>query len=167
MFNTNTYFGTDGVLTLSDPANFDADKFTGYFGESGVVGRLKNIHLSANMELKPFYELGSRAPKELRAGNIMIGGTVERAHINGALLKLMLGPYAEGEETETLMVPSFNMKVTLDNQNPQGDEGNSIMTAYGVMFDSWQFHLPEDDFVLEKLSFKARRITTEDTEVAA
>ncbi len=168
MFNSNTFYGSDGSLTLVDPDAFDAETFTNYFGEAGVVGRLTNIALQVATEIKPFHELGSRAPKELRAGNIYINGTVERAYINGALLKLMLGQYAEGEEAgNAFPMPSFNMKVILDNLKPQGDEGNSILTVYGVMFDSWQFNLPEDDFVLEKLSFKARRIAVEDTEVPA
>ena len=168
MFNTNTYYGTDGILTLSDVDTdaFDADTFTEYFGEGGQVGRLKNVSLYVTMEVKAFHELGSRAPKELRAGNIHIGGTVERAFINGALLKLMMGEYAVKEEATGFLVPSFNMKITLDNMKPVGDEGNNIMTVYNVFFDTWQFNLPEDEFVLEKLSFKARRITVEDTSVS-
>ena len=89
------------------------------------------------------------------------------APLNGALLKLMLGQNAEGEEIEAFQIPSFNMKIALDNQRAEGDEGNSTLTVYGVIFDGWQFHLPEDDFLLEKLSFKARRITVDDTEVSA
>ena len=167
MFNTNTFYGTDGILTLSDPDGFDPDAFTSYFGDGGAVGRLVNVALQVTMEVKAFYELGSRAARELRAGNIAIRGTVERAYINGALLKLMLGQYAAEEEVGAFKVPSFNMKLILDNLRPEGDEGNNILTVYGAIFDTWQFNLPEDDFVLEKLSFKARRITTEDTEVPA
>jgi hypothetical protein len=167
MFNTNTFFGTDGVLTLSDADGMTAEVFTSYFGESGVVGRLKNVSLAISTEIKPFHELGSRAPKELRAGNIQISGTVERAFINGAMLKLMLGQYADEEEAAAFKIPKFNMKLGLDNLKPVGDEGNAILTVYDVMFDTWQFNLPEDDFVLERLSFKARRIKAEDTEVPA
>ncbi|RPH60915.1 MAG: hypothetical protein EHM89_08115 [Acidobacteria bacterium] len=167
MFNTSTFFGTDGVLTLSDADGIDAAVFTNYFGEGGVVGRLKNISLAVSVEIKAFHELGSRAPKELRAGNIHIGGTVERAFINGALLKLMLGQYGDDEETAGFKIPKFNMKISLDNMRPAGDEGNAMLTIYDVMFDTWQFNLPEDDFVLEKLSFKARRVKTEDTELSA
>jgi hypothetical protein len=167
MFNTNTFFGTDGVLALSDADGIDAGVFTNYFGEGGIVGRLQNISLAVSVEIKPFHELGSRAAKELRAGNIYISGTVERAFINGAMLKLMLGQYADEEETTGFKIPSFNMKVGLDNLKPAGDEGNAILTVYGVMFDTWQFKLPEDDFVMENLSFKARRIKAEDTEVPA
>lgn len=165
MFNTSTFYGTDGVLTLSDADGFAPDTFTEYFGEGGIVGRVTNVSLSVSIDIKAFHELGSHAPKELRAGNISIGGTVDRAFINGALLRLMLGQYAESEETAPFKIPSFNMKVSLDNLKPDGDAGNGVLTIYGVIFSSWQFNLPEDDFVLEKLSFKARRISSEDTAV--
>src|SRR5262245_60729167 len=137
MFNTNTFHGTDGVLTFSDPDGIAADTFTKYFGEGGIVGRVTNVSLCVSIDIKPFHELGSHAAKELRAGNIHIGGTVERAFINGAMLKLMLGQYSEVEEAAVLKLPSFNMKVSLDNLKPQGDAGNGILTVYGVMFDTW------------------------------
>jgi hypothetical protein len=166
MFNSNTYYGNDGTLSLADPDAFDTDTFTNYFGESGAVGRLTNVKLYVTTDIKVFHGLGARAPQELRAGSFYIGGTVERAYINGALLKLMLGQYAESEETTPLKPPSFNMKLILDNLKPEGDEGNSILTVFGVMFDSWQLNWPEEDFVLEKLSFKARRIMVEDAAVS-
>jgi hypothetical protein len=165
MFNSSTFFGTDGILTLSDVEDFAG--FTDYFGEDGAVGRVTNISLCATTAIKPFHELGSRAAKELRAGNITIGGSVERAYINGALLKLMLSQYAENEESAGFKIPTFNMKVIMDNLHPPGDEGNSILTVFGVIFDSWQFQFPEDDFVLEKLTFKARRIAILDNTVSA
>lgn len=167
MFNTNTFTGSDGVLMISDAQNFDAETFTSYFGEGGVVGRVQAVTLHVSVNVRPFYEMGANAPKELRSGNIAISGTVERAFINGALLRLMLGQYVDGEETEAFPMPLFNMKIMLDNLQPPGNEGNSILTAYGVAFSSWQFNLPEEDFVLEHLTFRARRITTEDTEVSA
>ncbi len=169
MFNTHTYHGADGVLTVSDAADFDAETLTGYFDEAGVVGRLTNVVFRVDTEIKPFYEIGSRSPKELRAGNISIGGTVERAYINGALLKLLLGRYVADPEPETgtFPAPTFAMTVTLDNLQPEGEEGNNVVKAIGVKFNSWQTHLPEDDFVLEKLSFKALRITVEDKQISS
>ena len=164
MFNSNTYYGTDGTLSLSDVDGFEG--FGSYFGEDGAVGRVTNVTVSVATEVKAFHELGSRAPKELRAGNFSISGSVERAYINGAMLKVMLGQYAEAEEAAGFKIPSFNMKIILDNLKPPGDEGNSILTIYGAVFDSWQFRLPEDDFVLERLSFQARRIAIQDTEIS-
>jgi hypothetical protein len=167
VFNSRNFCGTDGTLVLSDPDGLEAAVFTGYWGESGVVGRVTNVSISVTTEVKAFYELGSRSAKELRAGNIAIAGTVERAYLNGALLKLMIGQYAESEEMAGFTIPSFNMKLILDNLLPAGDEGNSVLTVYGVIFDTWQTALPEDDFMLEKLSFKARRLAIADTEVSA
>jgi hypothetical protein len=167
VFNSRNFCGTDGTLVLSDPVDLDPAVFTNYWGESGVVGRVTNVSLSVTTDVKPFYELGSRSAKELRAGNIAIAGTVERAYLNGALLKLMLGQYSDSEEAVGFTIPSFNMKLILDNLMPAGDEGNSILTVYGVIFDTWQTLLPEDDFMLEKLSFKARRLAIADSEVTA
>jgi hypothetical protein len=66
-----------------------------------------------------------------------------------------------------MALPSFNMKLILDNLNPPGDDGNSILTVYNVMFDTWAFSLPENDFVLEDLTFRARRLAVLDSEVPA
>lgn len=164
MFNTSVYQGTDGILTLNAQENTPgASLITDYLGEGGVVGRLKNVSLNVTTAIRAFYELGSRAPKELRAANLAISGSVERAYINGALLKLLLGDYAISEEGATpFKAPDFNIVITLDNLNLSGDNGNSILTIYNVLFDSWQFSLPEDDFVLERLTFKARRVAVED-----
>jgi hypothetical protein len=164
--NTQTYFGTDGVLLVSDPKDFEQDSFTLLFGDSGQLARVTNVSVYVTTEVVAFHQLGSRAPKELRAGNITISGTVERAYINGALMRLMLGQYAENEEVAGYAIPAFNMKLILDNLVPAGDEGNSILTLYGVMFDTWQVHLPENDFMMEKLGFKALRIAVTDSEIS-
>ena len=38
----------------------------------------------------------------------------------------------------------------------------STITLFGVKFDSWSFTLPEDDFVMEGVTFKAMRISSEE-----
>jgi hypothetical protein len=165
MFNTRNFTGVDGRLTIPNQDAMDADTMTKFFGEGNVVGRVVNIAVSVATEIKPFHELGSRLPKELRAGNIFIAGTVERAYINGALLRLMLGQYALEEEGTDFKIPVFDISMTLDNPLYPDNNGNSVLTVYGVMFDTWQFNLPEDDFVMEKLSFKAMRVSVSDVEV--
>jgi hypothetical protein len=165
VYNSHTFFGTDGSLVVSDQNGLDAGIFTNYFGENGVVGMVSGVTVLVTTEIKAHYVVGSRAPKELRSGNIAISGSVDRAYINGAMLKLMLGKYAESEEAAGFVIPSFNMKLILDNLMPPGDPGNSIMNLFGVMFDSWQVALPEDDFMLEHLSFKARRVAITDNEI--
>src|SRR5262245_21834152 len=112
MFNSNTYFGTDGTLAMSNVDGFD--KSGDYLGDDGLVGRVTNVTLQVRTAVKAFHDLGSRSPRELRAGNISISGTVERAYINGALIKLMLGQYAEVEESLSFKIPTFNMKLIMD-----------------------------------------------------
>jgi hypothetical protein len=158
VFNASVYSGTDGTLTLSNPVGVEEDAWGTYFGEIAEVGRVTNVTISVNTAIRPFHELGSHMPRELRAGNVSIDGTIERAYINGAMLMLMLGKGSSEEETTALKIPSFDMKIALDNLTPEGDNGNSLLTVYGVMFDRWQFTLSQDDFVLENLSFKARRV---------
>ena len=58
-------------------------------------------------EVKPFHELGQRFATELRPGNINVQGTIERAHVNGALLKLMLGPAAQSRAARRVLQPEF------------------------------------------------------------
>ncbi|MDR5748837.1 hypothetical protein QCE73_37290 [Caballeronia sp. LZ029] len=166
MLNSRTYFGTDGALVISDPTDLDQAVFTKYFGESGLVGHVMGVSLCVQTEIKAAYEIGRRSPSELRAGNISISGSVERAYINGAMLKLMIGQYSDAEEAAGYLIPSFSMKLILDNMAPAGDAGNSIINVFGVMFDTWQANLPEDDFMLERMSFRARRISVADNEVS-
>ena len=167
MFNTRTFFGTDGTLTVANQNAVEPDTLTSYLGEGNAIGRVVNVSLSVSTEVKSFHEIGSRLPRELRAGKITIGGTVERAFVNGALLRLMLGEYAVNEEAAGFVIPTLDMVVTLDNQMPPGDEGNSVLTVYGVVFDSWNMSVPAHDFVVEGLSFQAKRISVTDTEVPA
>jgi hypothetical protein len=167
MFNTRTYFGTDGTLTVARQEAVEPETLTSYLGEGNAVGRVVNVGLSISTEVKAFHEIGSRLPRELRAGRIQTRGTIERAFVNGALLRLMLGEYAVSEESAGFTIPTLDMVLTLDNQMPPGDEGNSVLTVYGVMFDSWNMGVPAHDFVLEGLSFQARSARISETEVAA
>lgn len=164
MYNTSTFFGTDGTLVFSDAKNIDSAVFTKYYGENGIVGRVTGVTVSVTTEIKPWYEIGSRAAKELRSGNIEIAGSIDRAYVNGALLKLMLGQYADLEEAPGFVIPKFTMKLVCDNLNPPGNSGKSTLALFDVMFDSWQVALPEDDFMLEHLSYKARRIQISEEE---
>jgi hypothetical protein len=165
VLNTNVYAGTDGTLALSNPVGVEEEAWGTYFGEAGEVGRVTNVAINVATVVRPFHELGSHMPRELRVGAVTIDGTIERAYINGAMLTLMLGKYATDEEKSALKIPSFDMKIILDNLSPEGDKGNSLLTVYGMTFDRWQFSLRFDDFVLENVGFKARRLAVTDIDV--
>ena len=115
-------------------------------------------------EVKPFHELGQRFATELRPGNINVQGTIERAHVNGALLKLMLGPAAQSRPQGAFSSPSFNLSLRLENPSLPGN--NTTVTVMGVKLDQWDYSMPEDDFVMEKIGFQALWVKVEDATAA-
>ncbi|MCT7948253.1 hypothetical protein NG798_00405 [Ancylothrix sp. C2] len=167
MPNVNVFRGSDASLVLAvDNAESEegklAEALIGEYEFSSVVGRLQNVQVKVENELRPYHELGKRFATELRPGNINVSGFIERAHINGALLKLLLGDGATSPPpTGSIPQPSFNIVISL--KNPALPDNSSTLTVFGVKFETWSFALPEDDFVMEGVTFKALRISSEET----
>lgn len=167
MPNVNVFRGSDASLVLAvDNAESEegklAEALIGEYEFSSVVGRLQNVQVKVENELRPYHELGKRFATELRPGNINVSGFIERAHINGALLKLLLGDGATSPPpTGSIAQPSFNIVISLNN--PALPDNSSTLTVFGVKFETWSFALPEDDFVMEGVTFKALRISSEET----
>jgi hypothetical protein len=168
MPNANVFRGSDATLVLAvdDGESVEGQLADGLISEyefSSVVGRLQNVQVKVENELRPYHEIGKRFPTELRPGNINVSGFVERAHINGALIRLLLGDGATSPPpTGTIAQPSFNIVISLTN--PAIPSNNSILTVFGVKFETWNFRLPEDDFVMEAATFRALRISSEEKE---
>ncbi len=170
MPNINVFRGSDAslVLAVDDNSTVEgslADALITEYDLSSVVGRLQQVQVRVENELRPYHELGRRFASELRPGNINIWGTAERAHINGALIRLLLGDGAQSPPPSgALAQPSFNMVINLTN--PALPDNSSTLVVFGVKFESWRFTLPEDDFVMESVAFRALRIASEETSVA-
>ena len=125
---------------------------------SNAVGRLTGLTISITSDVQPFYEIGRRYPGQLRPGAVAISGTAERAHVNGALLRLLLGDGGGSPPPTPLFVqPAFNVIATLrDVARP---DAMTQLTAFGVRFDSWTYSLGlTEDFVMESVTFKALRL---------
>ncbi|MEH2168021.1 MAG: hypothetical protein V7K41_15355 [Nostoc sp.] len=167
MPNVNIFRGSDAslVLAVDDSSSEEGKLANGLIDKyelSSIVGRLQNVQVKVENDLKPYHELGKRFATELRPGNISVFGYVERAHINGALIKLLLGDGATSPPpTGAIAQPSFNIVIKLNN--PAIPASSSTLTVFGVKFESWSFALPEDDFVMESVTFKALRISSEET----
>jgi len=167
MPNTNVFRGSDAslVLAVDDSSTVEGGLADGLISEyelSNRVGRLKNVQVQIEQDLRPYHEIGKRFPSELRPGNINVSGTAERAHINGALLRLLLGEGAKSPPPmQSIPQPSFNMVINLTN--PAAPDNSSTLILFGVKFESWNFALPEDDFVMESVRFRALRLATEET----
>jgi hypothetical protein len=167
MPNTNVFRGSDATLTLANedtPEGQAAQEIIEFYNLS-PVGRAVDVEVNVETELELFHEVGRRHPAALRPGNINVSGKIGRAYINGALLRLLLGKGALPErEAEPYPQPSF--KLMLDLKDPAIPTTSSTLTVHGVKLENWAYSLPEDDFVMESVSFKGLFITVEDKEGA-
>lgn len=167
MPNTNVFRGSDAALVLAVDDNSTiegglADALISEYEFSNIVGRLRNVTVRVENELLPFHEIGKRFASELRPGNINIYGTAERAHVNGALVRLLLGEGAQSPPPQgSIPQPAFN--IVLNIKNPALPDSSSTLTLFGVKFEQWSFSLPEDDFIMESVTFRAIRIGASET----
>jgi hypothetical protein len=162
MATTTVFHGADGTISVAvesgpagDKAKAVADKYS-----LTPIGRATGVTVKVTNDVKPFHELGQRFATELRPGNINVSGTIERAYINGALLRLMLGDAADSRPQGAFVGPSFNLSLQL--KNPSLPDTTATVTVMGVQISEWNYSLPEDDFVLEQVSFRALWIKTEE-----
>jgi hypothetical protein len=158
---TNVYTGSNGVLTLADeatPEGKDAklviDKY-----EIRTVGRVAGIEIQVQTDLEEFHEIGRRHPTSLHPGDIHISGKITRAYINGALLYLLMGQGARPTDVkEPYVQPVFNMVVQLNDPAVPGN--TTELELKGVKLQNWSYSMPEEDFVMENVTFKALTIRT-------
>jgi hypothetical protein len=58
------------------------------------------------------------------------------------------------------VAPSFNLSVEL--KNPNVPDATAIVTVMGVQISEWSYAMPEDDYVLEQVTFRGLWVKTED-----
>lgn len=164
MANTSVYTGADGSITLSTVAadGREAEVAQGILDANDLItiGRATGVTLEVRSEVRAFHELGQRYATELRPGNIAVRGTIQRAYLNGALLRLLLGEAADGRPAQSWAQPSFNVTLLAENAAVPGVK--STVTLHGVKLDQWSYSLPEDDFVMESAGFQALYLTVAD-----
>src|ERR1700755_3319873 len=112
---TTVYRGSDGTISLATDAGSEGDAANKINDQYSLtpIGRVTGVTVRVTNEVKPFHELGQRFPTDLRPGNINVYGTIERAYINGALLKLMLGDAADSRPANSFVGPQFNLSIEL------------------------------------------------------
>src|SRR5262249_32399143 len=132
----------------------------------GAVGRVTNVEIQVQTDLEEFHEIGRRHPTSLHPGDIHITGKVGRAYINGALLFLLQGRGSSSTQiAEPYVQPAFNMGITLFD--PAVPSSSAVVLVEGVKFQNWAFSMPEEDFVMENVTFKALAIRILDAEAPA
>lgn len=162
---TNVYTGMDGSISVAVETGPEGDAASAVADEFGLtpIGRATNVTLDVVSAMRPFHEIGQRYATEIRPGNTEVSGTIGRAHINGALLHLMLGEGGAGTRPAGAFIsPTFNL--SLLHENPAQPGNSSTIAVHGVKIDSWSYTMPEDEFVLESVTFKALWISSTDAE---
>jgi hypothetical protein len=161
MSQSNVFSGSDATISLSVDAGVEGEAAKRIIDEYSltVVGRALNVEIQVSSDLKPLHEQGQQYPTEIRSGNVTVSGTIGRAYINGALLKLMLGDAATSRPAGIWVQPSFN--ITMQLANP-AVPGKKRVTLHGVKFRNWSLVVPEDNFVMEKAEFVALWISVDD-----
>jgi hypothetical protein len=163
----DVFRATDAVLVLgvedtSTPEGEVAESLVSEYDLSNVVGRLTNVAITVSSNVRAFFEIGRRYPTHLRPGIVQVSGSAERGHVNGALLRLLLGEGAVSPPSSPNFVqPSFNIISTL--RDPARPTQQSRITIFGVRFDSWNYAIPSDSFVMEKVTFQALRVAFEES----
>ena len=162
MANSSVFTGADGSITLSVPQGLEGEKAQEILDANEMisVGRVQNVKVEVQSDVKAFHEIGQRYATELRPGNINIKGSIGRAYINGAMLKLLLGEAAESRPAASWTQPAFNITLLLENAAAPGKR--STVTLHDVKIESWLYDLPEDDFILESVGFQALFLTVQD-----
>ena len=156
------YNGADGTFSVavdSGPAGDSAKAVIDKYSLT-PVGRVTGVTVRVTNDVKAFHELGQRFATDLRPGDINVYGSIERAYINGALLRLMLGSAADSRPAGSLVGPTFNLSLQLIN--PALPDNSATITVMGVQMNEWSYSLPEDDFVMEKVGFRALWVKTEE-----
>lgn len=152
-----------GVDDANSPEGAAADSLITEYGLSNTVGRLHKVTISVVNNVMAFHEIGRRYPSHLRSGSLRVFGSAERAHVNGALLRLLLGeaavsPPGSGNSVQ----PSFNIVSNL--QDPARPDQMTRITIFGAKFDGWDYNLATDDgFVMERVTFQALRVAFEES----
>ena len=164
MANTSVYTGADGSITLSSVSSGsrEAELAQGIIESSDLVtvGRATGVSVEVSSDVRPFNEIGQRYATELRPGNVSVRGTIKRAYLNGAMLRLVLGEAADGRPARSWAQPAFNITLLAENAAMPG--ARSTITLHGVKLDQWSYTMPEDDFIMESASFQALFLTVAD-----
>lgn len=162
MPNTSVFTGADGSMTLSAPQGPEGEAAQAVLEpfELLTVGRVHDVGVVVHSDIKPFHEIGQRYATQLRSGNVTITGTIGHAYVNGALLRLLLGEAADSRPAASWVQPAFNISVLLENSAAPGVR--NTLTLHEVKIDSWVVDVPEDEFVMESVSFQALYLSVSD-----
>lgn len=157
----DVYTGADGALLLSSPESPEGQAARTVLDlyQVTAVGRVQDVRVEVQSAIRAYHEIGQRYASQLRPGNISVRGTIGRAYVNGSMLGLLLGEAMGARPAGNWAQPSFN--ITLRLANPASSTVNTL-TVHEAKLESWVYHVPEDEFVMENVGFHALYVTVAD-----
>jgi len=168
MPNNQPLRGSAAVLQLAtndNPAGLLGGRIFNDEYSIATVGRVTGVEIRIDTDLEVFHEIGTRQPQDILPGNINISGKIDRAFINGALIRLLMGRLggsgANEDDIPLELQPTFNMILDTTDIRQPGTVGTKV-TVFNVRFDDWALVVPEDDFIMENVTFQALRIEREE-----
>ena len=120
------------------------------------------MRVEVHSEIRAFNEIGQRYATQLRPGNVAVSGTIGRAYINGAMLRLMLGEAADSRPAASWTQPAFNITLLAAERRRAGRAQHRHPVRR--QDESWVGTWPEDDFLMESVGFQALYLTVADEE---
>jgi len=161
--STNVYRGSDATISVAVEAGPAGDKAKEIVDKFALtpIGRATGVTVKVTNDVQPFHELGQRFATEIRSGNVNVSGTIDRAYVNGGLLRLMLSDGADSRPSGTFTSPTFNL--TMQLKNPALPNNATTVTIMGVQLSDWSYQVLENEFVLEQVGFRALWVKLEDS----
>lgn len=110
------------------------------------VGYAESASVEIATGLEPYYQIGSRQPATLIAGNEEVTGTISKAWINTNYLALV-APAAAGALSEFTLV--FKASTA---------SGAPWVYCYKCKFETGALDIPQDGFLTEDYDFRATTV---------
>lgn len=140
-----TLTGSEGKIVLATGAAA-GDVLTITYSYTRTVGWAQGLDIDYAGGVEAVYGFGSRLPKDLKEGNIDIGFTINRVHIDRDLI---------GKEIEPKTLPEF----TIEARPFGATAGKPKITLNNAKFNDWTLTMSQDAITMDRVSGVCKSIT--------
>lgn len=113
-------------------------------GETVIAG-VSSFSLDDEPNIDPIYEHGSRTVQEWKKGNKEVSGSLDKVYWDNTYL----------DQVNADSAPTIMLRGKVNTA-----AGTKTVECSGVIFDSWSWDVPAEDFVEESIDFRAKDLTT-------
>lgn len=129
------------IVTYDAPASDEAIRVD-YTGDTpATVGKARSVSVEVTRSSETVYEIGSSDPACIKEGRKEITGSIEHMYVSDA--------FYDAIQPERPKTPSFTLKAKI------GTTPDKTITLSGVKLESWSLDVPQDDYLVESVDYKA------------